>query len=101
MSDTSQTRATAAKASTECFGCADIRRYIGPEGDGRSSNERNTNSVPHPLGLPNEHHLRECLTRALADLLWHEHGGPDVVNWLEAERFVDHMLDSCNPRHGR
>jgi hypothetical protein len=83
MSDASETSAATASAGTLArrFGCADIRRYIGSEPTGRSMGGENVDSLHHPLGLSNEYGLRECLTRAVADLIWHDRGGPDVLNW--------------------
>ncbi|MBX3376669.1 MAG: hypothetical protein KF678_06665 [Phycisphaeraceae bacterium] len=55
-----------------------------------------------PSSFPNrELDLTGVLTRAVAEELWRNFGGNDVLNWMEAERFVQSLRVQPAPETGR
>lgn len=66
-------------------------------GPGGADPRRGTQGIAMPLKFtpscaPNrEIDLTGTLTRAVAEELWRNFGGNDVLNWMEAERFVQSL----------
>lgn len=55
-----------------------------------------------PSSFPNrELDLTGILTRAVAEELWRNFGGNDVLNWMEAERFVQSLRIQSPAEMGR
>jgi hypothetical protein len=55
--------------------------------------------VLRPSAAPQEElDLTETLTAAVAYELWRRNGGNEVLNWLEAERFVQSLASPPGPR---
>lgn len=50
--------------------------------------------VHGPDGTPQQIDLTQALTQAIAHELWRQHAGNSVVNWIQAEAVVDHLVDA-------